>query len=381
MKNIKKIIKTSKLYENIAYRKKNVFNTNFNKKVLLSYIVSPFKQKQVSHSHSNKLEAKSLAKILSDFNFDVDVYDFRYDSKIDYSEYSLIIGFGQPIENSFYTRFDGKRIFYGTGAHVCHQNNAELKRIKDLYYRKDKMLTPKRLVSQTWSSSTMLSDALFIIGNDWTSSTYRKFYDGPIYNIPVSAYEFFPFKKINRDWSKTKKNFLWIGSGGLVHKGLDLCIDTFKEMIDYNLHICGPKEEGFFDLYEDELENKNIIYHGFVDISSLKFKRLVEKCGFVIFPSCSEGTSGSVLTAMFTGLIPLVTKETGVNIKDFGFLIDDINIKSLKEKTKKISSIEENDLKTKSHKSFDYCKKNHTIKNYKKTIKKYLKELINEWKI
>ena len=381
MNNIKKIIKSSKLYEDMVYKKTNVFNTNFNKNILFSYIVSPFKNEKISHSHSNQLEAKVFAEILRDFVFNVDVYDLRYDSKINYNKYSLIIGFGQPFENSFYEKFSGKRIFYGTGAHVCHQNNAELKRLKKLKKRKGEMLFPRRLVSQTWSSSTMLSDALFVTGNEWTSSTYKKFYNGPVYNIPISAYNFFPFKNLNRNWSEANKNFLWIGSSGLVHKGLDLCIDTFKDLSDYNLHIFGPKEEDFFNLYDSELKNKNIIYHGFVDISSFKFKKIVEKCGFVIFPSCSEGGAGSALTAMFTGLIPLVTKEASVNIKDFGFLINDISIKSLKQKIKEISSIEDKNLKIKSYKSFDYCKKNHTIKNYKKIIRKYLKELINEWRI
>ena len=381
MDSIKKIIKSSKLYEDIVYKKTNIFNTNFNKSVLLAYIVTPFRKDKISLDHTNKLEVKELAKILKDLKFNIDVFDFRYDSKINYNKYSLIIGFGKPIENSFYNEFHGKRIYYGTGAHVCHQNNAELKRLKNLFKRKGEMLSPKRLISQTWSNSTMLSDALFITGNKWTASTYKKFYDGPIYNIPISAYNFFDFKNINRNWTEARKNFLWIGGSGLVHKGLDICIDSFIELPNYNLHILGPEEEDFFNLYDSELKNENIFYHGFVDVSSLKFKKIVEKCGFVIFPSCSEGGGGSALTAMFTGLIPLVTKESSINIKDFGFLIDDIAIKSLRKKIEKISYIKKNKLEIKSEKSFDYCKENHTIKNYKKNVRSFLKELINEWTI
>ncbi len=52
---------------------------------------------------------------------------------------------------------------------------------------------------------------------------------------------------------------------------------------------------------------------------------------FSIFPSCSEGQSGSVLTTMSLGLIPIVTKEVGIDVFDKGFLIND-NIEILDKK-------------------------------------------------
>ncbi len=77
---------------------------------------------------------------------------------------------------------------------------------------------------------------------------------------------------------------------------------------------------------------KNVIVHGFIDIESSIFQELSENCGYVILPSSSEGIATSVLTAMGRGtMIPVVTKECGIDIDDFGILIDDLNIDSVKK--------------------------------------------------
>ncbi len=40
---------------------------------------------------------------------------------------------------------------------------------------------------------------------------------------------------------------MWFGSGGMIHKGLDLVLEVFARMQEYHLHICGPvhHEEDF----------------------------------------------------------------------------------------------------------------------------------------
>jgi len=53
------------------------------------------------------------------------------------------------------------------------------------------------------------------------------------------------------------------------------------------------------------------------------YGELVSKCACVIAPSCSEGQSGSVAQCMYSGLIPLVTREVGVDTEDFGITFSD----------------------------------------------------------
>lgn len=354
----------------------NVFNTNYSKNILISYITAPFKSKD-NFKHSNFQEVREIARIFSDFGFNVDILHYLYDRKIDYTKYDVIFGFGNPFENSFHANCDCIRIYYATGAHVCFQNHAELSRIKKLQDRKGKLLSPRRVVQNTWSASTELCDAIISLGNEWTVSTYEQFFSGPIFNIPVTSYNFYPSHKLNRDWNEAKYNFLWIGSGGLVHKGLDVCLDAFKMIPSVNFHICGPKEDDFFKLYNEELtETPNICYHGFIDISSGKFKKIVEKCGFIIFPSCSEGGGASCITGMYTGLIPVVTKESSINTGNFGFLIADLSIEYLRQLIVGISQLEKKELVNRSNMVSQYCSEVHNIEHFRSQFKSIIRQLI-----
>jgi glycosyltransferase involved in cell wall biosynthesis len=55
----------------------------------------------------------------------------------------------------------------------------------------------------------------------------------------------------------------------------------------------------------------NIHPIGFVDIRGQLFRYIADRCSFAILPSCSEGISASVLTAMSAGVIPIVSQESG----------------------------------------------------------------------
>lgn len=374
---INNLIKYTNIFNNAGCKSLNVFHTFFNKNVLIFYINDPFKNNKCCFSHSNFLEAKKIAEVFKQFNYNVDVYHWFYNGNIDYTKYDVIFGFGNSFEKSFYTKYNGLRIYYATGAHSYYQNNAEMKRVKSLKERRGILLTPRRAVPYTWSASTVLSNAIISLGNEWTASTYKEFFDGTIYNVNVSAFNFYPPTSLDRNWEFAKKNFLWMGSGGLVHKGLDLCLDVFKDLPDLNLHICGPKEEDFFKLYHKELqETPNIYYHGFVDISSENFKNIVKKCGFLIYPSCSEGQAGSVITSMFTGLLPIITKQTGVDIGQYGFLIEDESIDKIRKIIKEVSKLEDETLINKSKMAYEYCAANHTIEIFKNKMTLILEEIL-----
>ncbi|BBE30223.1 hypothetical protein OSSY52_03640 [Tepiditoga spiralis] len=359
--------------------KKNIFKTKYKKNVLISYIIDPFINKEKNIKHSNWKESRIIAKLFSNHEYNVDVVHYDYFKKINYSKYDLIFGFGDLYEKSFYVEdFKGKRIYYATGAHVNFQNNAELLRLLNLKKRKNKTLRPRRIVEKNWSCSTVLSDAIFCIGNDWTISTYSNYFKERIMKIPVSLGDF-SFEKIEKkDIGTAKKNFLWLGSTGLVHKGLDLCIEAFSKTKDLNLHICGAFEEDFFEVYKNELKKENINYYGFLDINSSKFKEIISKCSYLIYPTSSEGQAGSVIIAMANGLIPIATKECGIDIDKYGILIDDISINKIIEIIKNVSIYSEKKIEKMSSLSYDYIKNNHTIEKFEKIFDESLKYFFKE---
>ena len=372
MKKIKKIIKKIIWHRPVF----NYFKSNFKQKVLISYITEPFK-KELKFSHSNKLEALKIAEIFHELGFIVDIYDFEYSGKVNFQKYKVIFGIGSLMEKSLHNKQDSiKYISYATGAYFCFANSAEINRLGNLFKRKNELLEPKRFVSKPTYLASQLSDAMIITGNDWTKSTYINS-KMPISKVPVSVYNIEWKYAIKRKINTAKKNFLWFGSSGLVHKGLDLCLEVFKNLPDYNLYICGPKEKDFFELYENEFKLENIHYLGFMNIQSIEFKKIVETCMFSIFPSCSEGQSGSLLTSMSLGLIPIATLETGVDFKENGFLITH-DIENIKNKVIEVSTLSKEVLTKLSIQNEEYIQHNHTIECFIKAMKYNLITIIKE---
>jgi hypothetical protein len=353
---------------------KNYYKSSYEKRVLISYIIAPFYQ--LSHRyHSNVHEAFAIAEIFHDLGYIVDVVNFNQNVKVDFTKYDILFGFGETFENSFKTIFNGKRIYYATGAHVFFQNPAEVKRIYEVNRKFGAHLTPKRLVAYTWSASTGLSNALIILGNLWTKSTYEQYITGKSYSLNATG--LYTDIDIKRDICTSRKGFLWFNSSGLVHKGLDLCLEVFSCRQDLELHICGTKEEDFFLTFNKYLNLPNIHFHGLVDIRTHLFQEICSKCLFSIFPSCSEGQSTSLITTMFYGFIPIATKETGVDIDIYGIKIESIKIESIKNAIMLAESYEPHYLIELSEKSKQIVKEKHTIDSFKYNFKNIISLILN----
>jgi glycosyltransferase involved in cell wall biosynthesis len=362
----------------------NYFKTHHKKNALISYITHPF-NRGINLTHTNYAEAFEIAKVFKELGYNIDIVDYDYESNLDYDKYSIIFGFGEPLINSFYCRNHKiLTIYYGTGMHVIHQNHATLKRIEEVYKKKGKwLLESGRIVDKTWSVQTSLVDNIIALGNDEVVNSYKQYFSREIYNIPVSYYKIFNSEQIlkNKSFIDAKNHFLWFGSSGLIHKGLDLLLEVFKELPDLHLHICGPinNEPRFKAVYYEELYNtKNIHTYGYKNIQSKSFKDIISKCAFIIFPSCSEGEPSSVINVMVYGLIPIVTNTAGIRIKDFGIEIKELTNISVKESIIKAVNLSEDEIEKRSLKCSKDTINNHSIEKYSHELKKVLIEILRE---
>lgn len=324
MKNLKILLKKNrnfiKLY-NFLFAKpiKNVNKRSYMKRALLSYSVYPFIKKNKNLIHPNFIESYKLNKILDELGYAVDIYNNIYDGKINFENYDLIIGEGLPISNYFLSKGEKaiKTVYYATGSHPIFNNNKSIERLIKFYTKSGKWLEKSsRIVDNKWFLGSSLSDEYILIGNQITQNSFEKYTDNkPIYTINPPFYK--KVKDINLD-RKRKNKFLWFGSYGLLHKGLDVVIETFLERKDLELHICGylDGEQEFIEVYKEQLQSAtNIVMHGFISVEGPVFKDLMETCSFVVLTSVAEGLATAVVTAMGNGgLIPVVTKETGIDI-------------------------------------------------------------------
>lgn len=372
---VKKLLKRIKRQLRENRYLKNIYKTKFTKNVLISYTVLPFLTNK--NSHTNNQESRIIANIFKELDFNVDVIHYTNEREIKYKNYDVLFGFGEPFENSFLQN-NIKRIYYATGAHVCHQNYAEIQRVKDVNNKYKANILPKRLVSWNWSLSTSLSDNLIVIGNEWTKSTYKKYYSSnQIFILNATALINQNSKNIVRDIKKTKKSFLWFGSSGLVHKGLDLCLEYFSKKKNLTLHICGPMENDFREVFQEYFYIENIHYHGFTEVSSKKFIEVVSQCSFSIMPTCSEGQATALLTTMGAGLIPIATKYSGVDVEKLGYLLSELDLDSIDEAIKKVDLLENIEIEAKSKKLIEHIENNHTLISFREKLKTLISRAIN----
>lgn len=357
----------------------NVYSKNFNKRVLISYVTSPFRYH--NNSHSNNYEVTAAAKIFDELGYVVDV--FHYESKMpDLKKYNVIYGFGDVFQKYFESGMNRKKtILYATGMHVCFQNTVTLKRVKDIYEKKGVWLANSaRFVEKTWTHQTTLVDGIIAVGNECCADTYRNNYDGKIFSLPAPFFKTVdPLDILFHRGSEANNSYLWFGNNGLVHKGLDLCLEYFRTRPDLNLHVCGNiKSELLFEqTYKTELyELPNIHLYGFINLDSFEFKEVLKKCSFVIFPSCSEGGGVSVLTAIGNGaLIPLITKETSVST-GYEIVISDLTINAIQKAVENSQKLTTEEISKLQKLNFSYVLKEHSQEVYYTRLKSAIQNIL-----
>ncbi|MDD3079174.1 MAG: glycosyltransferase [Paludibacter sp.] len=357
----------------------NVFKNDCKKKVLISYLKDPF-IKGIDYKHTNLLECFTIAEIFNDLGFQVDVISLDSTYKVNYCNYDVICGQGRIYENSFNNDCRIKRIYYSTGSSFFYSEINTAKKVRD-FYEKTKILATSsgRFFNHTVTKSIFLSDKVIVLGNNTVLDTFVNL-DGNAANRYENLNAFY-FDVCNIDLNKknfyiSKKHFLWFGSSGFLHKGLDLLIDIFSKRNDYFLHICGIEtvyEAKVLNYYKPIItSSKNIFNHGFVNIDSSDFKNLMLTCSFVIFPSISEGGAVSVLNVVANGgLIPIVTKSVGLDVDEFGYIVDD-SIFSINNLLDNINELSEQDIFELSIKAKTLVREHYTYDKYKTNLKSIL---------
>ncbi len=354
---------------------KNVLSDNYRHNALLVYITEPFII-GVKDTHQNSWQVIEIAKAISKFGYNVDVCDYNYNKSDFNKKYDLLIDL-HPRDNAVYNKFlkpDCIKIAYLTGSNTSFSNIAEQKRIDDVCRRRNIKLIPRRqapLISKRIESY----DAAFFIGNEYNLRTFSEFKMPPVYFIKNTGYDF--------NFSNEKRkanNFMFLGSAGQVHKGLDLLLEVFAEKCkDCNLYVCSSfeNESDFCEAYEKELYNTSNIYSiGFVDIKSDKFKEIAEKCAYMIMPSCSEGIAGSVLTAMSAGMIPIVSRECGFE-DDEVIHLKDCSKESIEKSIKFYAAKDNKWIKNESKKAVDVVRKRYSEECFVESVIKALSNILN----
>ena len=331
----------------IAY---NVYGTDYGKNCLVLYVSAPFINKQTKDYHQNVKQVVVITKIFNELGYNVDVADYTIKRLRYKKKYDVVFDIQVKdinIYDSLLNR-NASIIEYITGSNPVFSNKAEKKRIWELQQRKGVLLQPRR---QTAPFPPRISDcdSVIFIGNQRNFKTYDNRNFKRVFFVRNTGYDF--VKHI--DYTKKRTNcFMFFGSTGSVHKGLDLLLDVFSEDgFPCKLYICGNYrgEKDFCRLYREELTNNNNIKSlGFVDIHSELFFKVCNRCSFMLLPSCSEGMAGAVTTCMSAGVVPIVSKMCGFDREDDVILLKDCRVDTIRKMVLDCSRMQPVEIKEKS---------------------------------
>jgi glycosyltransferase involved in cell wall biosynthesis len=292
------------------------------RRALLLYSVAAFGPAARPERHQNVFQQRELAAAMGEQSHAVDVVDFdETRTGLLRQSYDLVVDL-HPRHPPVYRdrlRPGALRIAYMTGSDPDYSNTAERRRLADLERRRGTRLLPRRQVAQ-WDRRLLESfDAMFYLGGETTLGTYAGLRLPPVHRLPNNGYDVEPTPPAPRDPAR----FLFLGSVGQVHKGLDLLIEAVARDPAVALEVCADfrREPDFIRAYRDELTGRsNIRVHGFMDVLGPAFRELQSRCGALVLPSASEGQAGSVTVGLGFGLPAAVSRRCGFDEEEFVFL-------------------------------------------------------------
>ena len=338
-----------KIIENIKLEN----NKSPSKFAAMYYKTEPFYTNIEQYVHTNNWEIYRAVQILASLGYSVDLIDRGNHDWKPSKKYDIFLGLGVGNTGRLFVEYAKRsqakiKILLSMGPQPDISNNLVLERYKEFEKRTGSHAKPMRLVDmvigEEFKKIAETADYVFNIGEK-DNKSFQSLTD---YGSGMKVLNFYPGisskVKFENDWLKTRKrtSFLCFAGNGFICKGVDILVESFLDMTDLNLHICGPNsEKAFFDYYGEKINNSNnIFYHGFIQPGGDKFNELSKECSYVIFNSAAEGCCTSVATAMKSGLVPVINSWTGINIdKNIGFEIPESGDRI--ENTKKIVRIAE----------------------------------------
>jgi len=336
------------------------------------------------YHHVNFWEALEISKILNRLGYWVDVFDRTVDfntQKIE-DKYDIFIGISAGMSGKSFPQVASKlrkalKVAFVSSQDPQIYNKAVIKRYENFKLRHKDVNLPMVGLKINIDMNEVVgnADAIFCEGENITISQYQK-YNKPVYQIFVPSSPKIIFN-LPECYNRKNNNFLYFGSNRNILKGLDILIEIFIDLPELELYICTPANEPDFNkVYAEKIKKTNNIHWiGFIEVGSERFEELTRQCTFVTLLSCSDSMATSVTSCMRKGMIPVITPETDINVDDFGFLIEDLELESVKKKYILISKISDEDRILRSVKSYLASKK-YTQDNFSLSFENSLVNLL-----
>ncbi|HSL82993.1 MAG TPA: glycosyltransferase [Thermoanaerobaculia bacterium] len=349
-------------------------------RVLLSYVVDPFclpPGAEPSYDHTHHWECREMARAWLEAGYAVDAIHWTNTRFEPGAAYDVLV---DPLLNleRLAPRLGPEclAVLHAETAHHSFHNAAQRRRLEALQERRGLELPPARLIEE--NRAVEHADAIVVLGNDFTAGTYA-FGGRPMLRVPLSNPFLYPFPE-DKDFEAARRRFVWFGSGGLVHKGLDLVLEAFAGLPDLHLTVCGPiaREPAFERAYWRELyRTRNVTTLGWVDVAGTAFRELARTSVAAVYPSCSEGGGGSVITCMHAGLVPVVTPEASVDVTaERGVVLREASVEGVRRAARELSNRPAAELRATARAAWSFARERHTRETFAREYRRAVRELL-----
>ena len=101
---------------------------------------------------------------------------------------------------------------------------------------------------------------------------------------------------------------------------------------------------------------------------------------WVIFTFPVQNAGGaSVITCMHTGLIPIISYESSVSIGDFGIVLNESSIDTIKQTVQMVSNLPAEKLRHMARKAWEYARTYHTKEKYSEDFKNAILAILEKY--
>ncbi|MDB5183175.1 MAG: glycosyl transferase group 1 [Candidatus Saccharibacteria bacterium] len=348
------------------------------KKALLSYLTGPViaeLQNEELVRFSNHGLAVSWARVLNELGYIVDIIDWDNTEFVPKKKYDLIVFHGgKNFEQIMHNVKNQPRIIHWlTGSYWKFNNSEEDKRLADFKKRHGTTIARDRYIIDSEELVNETSDMIIVLGDPSMRSVYPSKYK-KVFTVNNASYPDNHYDTHPKDYVSAKENFLFFAGSGSIHKGLDLLIDSFKDLTQH-LYIVANTDRAVMNVFKKELQLPNIHLIGEVGMRTKEFYDVMGTCAYVILPSCSEGQAGSVVEAMNQGLIPIVSKETRLDATGYGYVLKNNTIAEITSAVKHFSSLTPAKVHSMSREVRLVTQAYHSPEFFRKQLKAILKKL------
>ncbi len=348
--------------------------------VLLSYTINPFIRggRPLDLGHTADWECSQIAKTFLDLGYGVDVINYDNRRFVPRKPYAVAVDELTNLERlAPLLPPDCLKVFHAVFAHWLFHNRASYERHAALHERRGILLKPQRLLQPNLGIEA--ADGATVKGTTFTMETYAHA-KRPMHQIHGSSTVVLPWPE-GKDFEASRRRFIWLGSRGMVHKGLDLVLEAFVGMPDYALTVCGPvrAEPDFERAFADELYRRpNIRTVGWVDLAGPQFQEIAAASLGIVYPSCSEACAGSVINTMHAGLIPVVSPESGVDVHaEFGMVLSDCSVEDIRDRVRALSDLPAADLQAMARRAWEVARARYTRERFAQSYREAVAALLS----